>query len=144
MLRRMMNLGLDYGIILDIYFKEIRSVLEYGAVIFHSGLTNKQSDDIEQIQKLVLRLVSHYIGVKFSYTEACIYFSAEPLFSRRLVQCEKFIKHNSKSEKSLFHLNSHKHDTRPNKFKYKEYKCNTVRYYNSPLVFFKRLANSLS
>ena len=34
LLRRMMQLGLDHNIILDVYFKEIRSLVEYGAVIY--------------------------------------------------------------------------------------------------------------
>ena len=59
----MMILGLDFETILDVYFKEIRSVLEYGAVIFHSGLTNKLSGDIENVQTLVLKLLSNYLWI---------------------------------------------------------------------------------
>ena len=57
MLRRMMQLGLDYKIILDFYFKEIRSILEYGSVVFHSGLTKKLSDNIQQNQQFAIRLI---------------------------------------------------------------------------------------
>ena len=49
-LTNMMNLSLDYQIILDIYTKEIRPILEYGAVVFHSGLTKELSDQLETIQ----------------------------------------------------------------------------------------------
>ena len=61
MLRRMINLGLQYTIILDVYFKNVRSVLEYGAIVFHSGLSNKLSNKIESVQKLVLNFISNYI-----------------------------------------------------------------------------------
>ena len=61
-LRRMMQLGLDYNIILDIYQKEIRAILEYEAVVFHSGLSHKLSGDLENIQRTVLGLLSFYIG----------------------------------------------------------------------------------
>ena len=52
-LRRLMDLDLDSETILDIYYKEIRSILEYASVVFHSGLTKKQSDTLESVQKLV-------------------------------------------------------------------------------------------
>ena len=49
-LRRMMNIRLDYEIILDVFKREIRSILEYNLVIFHSGLTDKLSNRIEKNQ----------------------------------------------------------------------------------------------
>ena len=55
-LRRLMEVGLDWEIILDVYYKEIRSVLEYASVVYHSGLTKKQSDALESVQRLVLKL----------------------------------------------------------------------------------------
>ena len=52
MLRRMKILNIEPEIILDFYFEEIRSILEMGCQIFHSGLTNNnQSRDFENIQK---------------------------------------------------------------------------------------------
>ena len=38
-LRRLLSLKLDPEIIIDFYHKEVRSILEYGAVVYHSGLT---------------------------------------------------------------------------------------------------------
>ena len=58
----MMNVGLSYELILDIYIKEIRSTLEYNSVIFHSGLTAKLSRKIENIQRNVLYNLSSYLG----------------------------------------------------------------------------------
>ena len=45
MLRRMKILSIDPEIIVDSYFKEIRSICEYICQVFHSGLTKKQSSD---------------------------------------------------------------------------------------------------
>ena len=144
LLRRMMNLGLDHETILDVYFKEIRSVLEYGAVVFHSGLTNRLSCDIENVQKLVLHLLSNYLGLQFSYSEACIYFMAEPLSLRRISLCENFIRRNRKSDNCLFNKLSNTHNTRGSHTKFREYKCNSARFYNSPLVYLTRMANQTS
>ena len=82
-LRKMMNNGFDYEIILDIYMKEIRSVLEYGCVVFHYGLTKELSDKIESVHKLVLYLISKFLEIDLSYMENCILYNMEPLELRR-------------------------------------------------------------
>ena len=143
MLRRMMQLGLDAEIILDFYQKEIQSVLEYGAVVFHGGLTQQLSDEIESVQQLVLSLLSGYIGVKFSYNEACIYFYTEKLQSRRLDLCKTFVKRTMTNpiHSSFFRKTNHVCNTRRRKLKFQEYSCKTDRFYRSPLVYLTRLAN---
>ena len=50
-IRRMKALNLDALLILDVYVKEIRSVLELAVPAWHSGLTLKQSADIERVQR---------------------------------------------------------------------------------------------
>ena len=51
MLRRMKILKIDPSIIVDFFFKEVRSVCEMACQVFHSGLTKQQTQDIENIQK---------------------------------------------------------------------------------------------
>ena len=63
----MMNNDLDYELILDVYNKEIRTVLEYGCVVYHHGLTLELDNKLEAVQRLVLRLLGHYVGVKMPY-----------------------------------------------------------------------------
>ena len=65
MLRRMkiLNIDPDTDIIVDFYFKEIRSICEMACQVFHSGLTKNQSKDIEKIQKRALKLI---LGNQFS------------------------------------------------------------------------------
>ena len=53
-LRRMKFFNLDLEQICDTYVKEIRSILELAAPVWHSGLTVKQSRDIERVQKIAL------------------------------------------------------------------------------------------
>lgn len=50
-LRRLKILNLDTYILRDFHCKEIRSLLEFGVVVWHSGITCKMSDEIERIQK---------------------------------------------------------------------------------------------
>ena len=45
-LRRLRNLDLEAAHMFDTYIKEIRSVLELAVPAWHSGLTQKQSEDI--------------------------------------------------------------------------------------------------
>ena len=99
MLRRMKILGIDPSIIVDFYFKEIRSICEYACQVFHSGLTKKQSADIESIQKKALKIIlgDLYLG----YEEACTLLLAESLEEQRLTQCLTFVK---RAVKTLGHL----------------------------------------
>ena len=68
-LRRLRKIGFSDSFIIDVYTKEIRSILEYAVPIWHGALTVKDSDKIERVQKIVLKfLLRHNYS---SYTEAC-------------------------------------------------------------------------
>ena len=141
MLRRMKVLNIEPEIILDFYFKEIRSILEMGCQIFHSGLTKNQSRDIENIQKKALKII---LGRLYScYEEACTLLSCEPLSDRRDTLCLKFIRKAVKrgQHQNIFIPATSNNKTRSNKQLLKEYTCNTQRFYNSPLVYLSRIHN---
>ena len=142
LLRRLMQLGVDFQNILDFYYKEIRSVLEYGSVVFNGSLT-KLSNEIESVQRLVLKLLSNHLNLQFSYEEACTFYCTEPLSLRRIEQSENFIRRNLHS--GLFSKSQNAYNTRAaSQIHFKEFKCNTNRFYNSPLVYLTRLANKLN
>ena len=140
-----MDLGLDSDTILDVYFKEIRSILEYALVDFHSGLTRKQSEALESVQKLVLRLLANYLKIELSANEAYIYFMTEPLEGRRIDACKTFIKRtlNNPSHSYMFREYSNCHDTRSNFRKFQVAQTRTTRCKSSPLVFLSDLANEM-
>ena len=92
LVKRMMNNGFNIEFMIDFFNKEIRSVLEYGAILFHHNLTQSLSEQVEGVQRHFLSLLSGYIGHKFSYSEAKIYFHVEPLLLRRQTLCETFIR----------------------------------------------------
>ena len=135
--------GFEYEIILEVYMKEIRSVLEYGSVVYHHGLTQDQSKSIESVQRICLGLLSKYIQVKFSYSEACIFFFVEPLFLRRLDHCRTFIKRTlkNKTHDKMFQKRRIEGDTLRRR-KYQEYQSYSKRHFESPLVALTRMANT--
>ena len=129
-LRRMTKLGLKTETLLDVYAKEVRSILELAVPVWHSGLTRKQSLDIERIQKISFRLI---LGEKYStYQQACKLLSAETLEQRRTKLCLKFAKQNLQSDNCLF-KKKNKKNTRQKQSVVSEYKCRTKRFQNSSL-----------
>ena len=56
-LRRMKNLKMGRHNIIDVYIKEIRSILELASPVWHSGLTLSQSADIERIQRIAVKII---------------------------------------------------------------------------------------
>ena len=143
-LMNMMNLSLDYTIILDVYLKEVRPILEYGAVVFHSGLTRELSNDIENIQRNVFKILTRYINIKLSYTESCIFFEVDFLFSRRIDLCYGFVKRHLKDygEEGLF-VKRNKRTLRDNNKIFKEPKYKSQRFFNSPVNYLTRIANDI-
>ena len=98
-LRRLVKYQLDEFKILDVYKKEVRSILEYAAPVWHSGLTKQQSNQIERIQKQAFRIIlgKDYIG----YEVACTILSMEPLHARRTHLCINFAKKDLRRTQNL-------------------------------------------
>ena len=83
-------LRIDPTIIIDFYYKENRSICEMACQVYHSGLTKKQSAEMESIQKKSLKIV---LGDLYgTYEEACTLLAAEPLADRRDSLCLTFVK----------------------------------------------------
>ena len=98
-----MNNGFETQFTIDFYNKEIHSILEYGAILYHHGLPQTLSDRVESIQCHFFKFQSSHIGQELSYSKVSIYFFEEPLSLRMHDLCLKFIK---KSFKSKLHNNS--------------------------------------
>ena len=118
-LRRMAFLDLSVAEMFDVYAKEVRSILEYAAPVWHSSITHKQTSEIESIQKLAFRII---LGNKYvRYSDACAVFKTETLERRRHTICLKFAQKNVKSEQSLFTLSNIDNRLRPRKNIVEEY-----------------------
>ena len=141
-LRRILKLGLKTETLLDVYAKEVRSILELAVPVWHSGLTRKQSIDIERIQKISFRLI---LGEKYStYQQASKLLSTETLEQRRTKLCLKFAKKNFQSDNCLFIKNTNKTNTRQKPSVVSEYKCRTKRFQNSSLPYLAKLLNKMN
>ena len=57
MITKLKYVGVTTEDLIDIYILYIRSITEYCSVVFHSRLTNEDSDKIERIQKTCLKVI---------------------------------------------------------------------------------------
>ena len=139
-LRRMKLLNVSPSILLDVYTKEIRLVLEH-VPAWHSGLTSKQSDQIDRVQRVALSIIlgDHRI----SYKSALNLLSIETLQQRRFTLCKNFVKKTVQSRHANFFVqNASYHHTRGRKT-FAEQQSHTKRAFMSPLSYLTRLANSM-
>ena len=143
MLRRMKLLDVEPLVMLDVYLKEIRSLLELAVTAWHSGLTQKQSADIERVQRVALNII---LSDKFGFSDICydqalVILELEPLAVRREELCINFARKALRSRhKDMFHTLSSQPNTR-NKPAVYEAPSNTRRCFNSPLNYLTRLIN---
>ena len=139
-LRRMKNIGLENNVILDVYIKEIRSVLEFCVPVWNGALTVENSTQIESIQKKVLKII---LGGEYrSYEYACKIFNIQSLEVRRDNLCLKFAKKEYFKETSLFNKFTSQKQTRlSERVIVKEYNCNTDRFFRSSLPYLSRMLN---
>ena len=146
MLRRLKKLDIEPLNILDVYLKEIRSILELAVPAWHSGLTLKQAADIERVQRVAVAIILSDCNTGkcgMSYDMALVTLSLDPLTVRRDKLCENFAKKTLKSRHSdMFQLNNHQHFTR-NKPDFVVGRCNTTRFYSSPLNYLTRILTDL-
>ena len=126
--------------ILHFYFMKIRSVLESNCVVYHSMLTQDNVNDIERVQKIVLKVIldDQYVD----YHHACLSLNLQTLQVRRTKLSLNFGLKCIASEKfsHLFQLNSHISIRNPDRFDVPFAK--TSRYLDSPKFYLTRLLNS--
>ena len=88
MLKRLKLNGANLEDLTDVYVKQVRSVLEFGAPVWNSNLIKEDVGDIERVQKCFLHLA---LGNGYSnYHEALQTANLETLEDRRTSICSKF------------------------------------------------------
>ena len=70
MIKRLKNLGADSVDLVDIYQKQIRSILEFGTPVWNSSITQAEVVDIERTQKSFCKL-QDCIGRELFVLQAC-------------------------------------------------------------------------
>ena len=141
LLRRLKSLKYEKHIILDYYVKEVRPIAEFGAVVWHSGLTQSQSKDLERIQKVALKII--LADSYLSYANALSVCNLDTLEDRRLVLCTNFaVKlYCSERRRQFFDQDHCDSRTRSQKRLVKENITRTKRSYLAPHNFLARLVN---
>ena len=139
-IRRMIKLKFDVSHLLDVYIKEVRSLLEFAVPVWHSSLTKFQAAQIERVQKTAFIII---LGEDYSsYEHACSLLEMETLESRRDKLCRKFAKKELKSQRTLFTKTERTTNTRTKPSLVKEFRCRTSRFHNSALPYLSRLVNN--
>ena len=134
LMKQLKRSGLSDNDLKCFYIASIRSILEYACQVFHYGLPEYLSDQIERIQKRALRIICPDL----SYSEAIEELDMETLKTRRKGLCTKVFKSivNDKHHK-IHHLLPTKHSNtynlrNPNFFNIP--RCNTNRFKNTYII----------
>ena len=86
--KQLKRAGIDRKSLIQFYCAGIRSVLEYACQAFHSSLSAYLSDQIERVQKRVLRILFPEV----SYSKALEDAGLKTLFHRREELCSTLFK----------------------------------------------------
>ena len=146
MLRRLKLLGASESELMDVYQKQVRSVLELAVPVWQPALTIQEKIQIERVQKCALYII---LGVNYlSYTQALETLKCEKLEDRRIRLCKKFAWKASQhpkyqtwfceNEPVLVNTRAKK---KKEKIKYKSVETRTERFQNSPLPYLTNLLN---
>ena len=123
-IRKLKKAGISDDDLLHFFFVKIRSVLESNCPVFHSILTQENTDDIERVQKIVLKLI---LGDRYTdYQSSCLLLDVETLENRRTALSLNFALKAYKSEKFsyFFNLNnSSKYNIRKPRLYYELHIC---------------------
>ena len=138
MLRSLKKFGFDREELIVVYKSYLRPILEYGDVVWHSGINNKQSKTLERIQKRACRTI---LGHNYSsYSGALSTCNLASLEERRVQHCIKFaqgLNDNVRTDHLLppkrnechnFNLRNSNAISLP--------RFRTSRFYNSPVPYF--------
>ena len=142
LLRRLKNLGASHEQLLDVYNKQIRSILEFAAVVWHAGLTKENENKIERVQKSAFAIVlaKNY----HTYEEACTTLGMTSLKTRRIQLCKSFAVKSAKHpiHQHWFVKNTAKQiNTRKDKPVYKTVNVRTERFLKSAIPYLTNLLN---
>ena len=57
MIRRLKQLGASETVLKDVYEKQVRSILEFSAAVWHPELTKENAAQIERVQKRAFAII---------------------------------------------------------------------------------------
>ena len=93
-LRRLKPMGIAREELLDVYFTQIRCVLEFAVPVWHSSITKHESEQLERVQKSAFAII---LGQEYpGYTLALKNLKLTTLETRRDTLCEKFAENHTR------------------------------------------------
>ena len=133
----------------DVYNKQIRSILELAVPVWQAGLTKQESNQIERVQRTAFHII---LGENYLYYENALnQLKCDRLSGRRLKLCENFAKKAVRHEqfRNWFRENTERlpiMNTRYSKVKskYHEVLTRTERFKKSPIPYLTSLLNNLA
>ena len=142
LLRKVSSFGTPTEDLVNVYILFIRSLLEQSAVVWHSSLTQENTDDLERVQKSALKVIlgEKYLGYKISLQK----LNLETLYDRREQLCLNFAKSCIKNPKfnDMFpkNIKTHSMELRnPEVFNVDH--ANTERFQKSAIIYMQHLLN---
>ena len=139
-IRRLKGLGAQNSELVDMYRKQVRSVLELAVPAWNGAITNSDKTDIERVQKCALHII---LGDQyFSYADALVKSNLDSSGTRR----EKFsLKFAKKAVKDTKHSSWFKPKpqlpTRQTQDRYYKPIARTDRLMTSPISYLTKLLN---
>ena len=140
-IRNLKKAEVDIDLILIYYKTVIRPSIEYAVQVYHHALTEEQSNKIESMQRLVLKIV---YGFDMSYRTAIEKSGLELLSVRRDAICLKFAKKCVQNPRYAhwFPLKDGSDYNLRKRLVYKEDYTATERGWKSPLFSMRRILNN--
>ena len=150
MIRRLKGLGASTSELLDVYQKQVRSVLELAVPVWQPALTQHETKQIERVQRCALYII---LGEEYThYDQALTMLDCDNLNERRVKLCDKFAKKALKSPRyehwftynnePLPTLNTRGAENRVRTM-FKPVQTRTDRYQKSPLPYLTNALNKL-
>ena len=140
MLKRLKAIGATSITLIDLFNKQIRSVLEYAVPAWGPGISDQDSEDIERVQKTALGII---FGNNTSYNTILKKHKIDTLEKRRSDLIQKFASKTAKHDEFNKWYVKHPHivQTR-NKDKFLTVPTRHVRFENSPIPVMTRVLNN--
>ena len=149
MIRRLKGLGASCTEMLDVFYKQIRCVLEMAVAVWEPCLTQAQSKQLERVQQCAFYII---MGNSYTNYDAAVKFlESDKLSIRRSNLCLSFALKCEKNEKyqTWFTVSDTNEIPLPNtrsdksirQTKYKPVPTRTDRYNNSPIPYLTNILN---
>ena len=140
MLRNLKSNGFTAEELLKVYKTMIRPVAEYGAVVYHSSLTDEQDEELDNLQNHALKCI---YGTGLSGRKMRSLAGLQTLRARREELCDKFASKcvNIDRMKKWFPRKTARASGRLKGEVFLEKKARCSRLHNSPFFYFRRRLN---